>query len=222
MKKRNKRVNENGEELENFFDVFMRNYRNVKGFRSFVKLCLYFLIIFLFILFINLADKELSSKREANTYRTTTIQKKKKVYKEILEEIIIQKKDVFASLKIGDNVYHVDFVMKDEISGFIETANETKRFKIRDGKVFEIKLNQEIENEQLFEGIKLDFLLPEIFIRRLESQISTKMIYDQYTIYTYKIEQEGKEYKVDCTVENDILTKVKIVGEEEEYEILYE
>ncbi len=224
MKKKNKRVNENGKELENFFDVFMRNYRNVKGFRSFVKLCLYFLIIFLFILFVNLADKELETRNDENpnAYRTTTVAKKKKSYKEILDDVINQKEDVYATLKIKNKDYRIDLTMKDEVSGFIETEEGTKRFKIKEGIIYEVKLNQEIENSHLFDGIKLDFLLSNSLIKMLEAHVSTKMIYDDYTLYTYKLKAEEKEYKIDCTVEEAVLTKVSITAEEEEYEILYE
>ena len=44
-----RKKNEKGEELENFIDVFLRNYLNIPAFKALIKLGLYFFVIVIII-----------------------------------------------------------------------------------------------------------------------------------------------------------------------------
>lgn len=222
MKK--KKNNKPEEQMENYFDVFMRNYRNVPGFRSLVKLLLYFLFIFVFVIVVLLANGDIDTENKDDiTSITTASSIKNKTYKDILESIANTDKNYKMEITINSENYLIEASnISNEVLGYFETNENTKRFKISNSKIYELKLDNSIENENLFGEIEIDFIVPANLINILKNNLSTKRISDNETVYTYEIEYKGIDYKINTYVVGENLTKIDITNNEYSYIINYE
>lgn len=221
---KNKKNNKPEEQMENYFDVFMRNYRNVPGFRSLVQLLAYFLFIGIFVIVVFFANGETDTENKDNsTTTTTTSAVKNKTYKEILESVAKTDKNYKMEITINSENYLIEASnINNEVLGYFETNENTKRFKISNSKIYELKLDNSIENENLFGEIEIDFIVPANLINILTNNLSTKRIGDNATIYTYEIEYKGIDYKINAYIVEEILTKIDITNNEYNYIINYE
>lgn len=222
-----KKNKKDDERLENFFEVFIRNYKNVPGFRSLIKLSLYVIFIAIFIIVVlansnNITDND-NHYNDKSMISTTAKVVKNITYKEILENVIKENKDVYAEIQINGEKYVVDAIVNNEdISGYYETSKLTKRFKIVNNQVYELNLDKEMENDKLFKEINLDFVIPSNLISTLKSNISIKSINDNETIYRYNLEINNNDYDIEVFVKENILTHIEINSENEQYYIIYE
>lgn len=210
------------DEMENYFDVFLRNYRNVPAFKSLVQLGFYVLFIFIFIGVLAGATTDVTDEEENKTTTTTQVVKEKITYKEILENVYKEKRD----FKIKINLNNVSYLIEANnsggiITGYFETPETTKRFKMSNGKILELKLDEEIENNALFNDIDLDFVIPANLINILINNRATKMLQDDYIVYKYKIDKNNLKYEVNTYVKDEKVEKIELKENENSYVINY-
>ena len=220
-----KRKTEEENRQENFFDVFIRNWKNVPGFRSVIKLGLYFIFIFIFILVVNVAGNKTGTKKNvANTHVSSTTKAVETItYKDVLENVVKNNKDVYMEIEINGQKAVVDAVNNGEnITGYYETDKLTKKFKIENNVLYEVTLDHEIENDKILNGLNIDFIVPANMIEILKNNIPTKMINNEKVLYNYDITINNIAYKVTTTVKESILTNIEIISEKEKYTTVYE
>lgn len=221
-----KRKIEEENERETYFDVFIRNWKNVPGFRSLIKLSLYLIFIFIFVIVVNVAGSKTENKKTAsdNTISTSTTKPVETItYREVLENVVKSKKDVYMEVIIDGKKAIVDAVTNEEnITGYYETDKLTKKFKIENNVLYEVSLDHEMENAEVLNGLNIDFLVPANMIDILKNNIPTKMINNGEVLYNYEITINDIAYKVTTTVKESILTNIEIISEKEKYTIVYE
>lgn len=221
MKKRNEEENRR----ENFLDVFLRNWRNVPGFRSLIKLILYFIFIFIFIVVVNLSQSNMKTrdKKDDMIYSTTTKKIETITYRDVLDNAAKGNKDIYMEITIDGTKAVIDAVTNEnDITGYYETDKLTKKFKIENNILYEVSLDHEIENDKVLNGLNIDFIVTPNLIDILKNNIPTKMINNEEVLYNYDISINGIAYKITTTVKESILTNVNIESEKEKYMIVYE
>ncbi|MDE5631139.1 MAG: hypothetical protein K2I70_06025 [Bacilli bacterium] len=220
-----KRRTDDENRQENFIDVFIRNWKNVPGFRSVIKLSLYLIFIFIFIVVVNVAGNKTGTKRHNsnNAISSTTKAIETITYKDVLENVVKNKKDVYMEIVIDGIKARVDAVTNDDnITGYYETDRLTKKFKIDNNVLYEVTLDHEIENDKILNGLNIDFIVPANMIDILKNNIPTKMINNEEVLYNYDISINNIAYKVTTTVKESVLTNIEIISEKEKYTIVYE
>ncbi len=224
MKKKN---NEEENQRENFLDVFIRNWKNVPGFRSLIKLGIYFLFIFVFIIVVNLAEtnngprKNVASNQEISS--TTKKQEETITYRDVLDNAVKSNKDIYMEITINNKKAIIDAVTHDNIiTGYYETDKLTKKFKIENNILYEVSIDHEIENDKVLNGLNIDFIVTANIVDILKNNIPTKMINNDEVLYNYDISINNIAYKVTTIVKESILTNIKIENDKEKYIIVYE
>lgn len=208
---------------ENYLDVFIRNWKNVPGFRSVIKLGLY--LIFIFIIVVNVAGNKTGTKKQNsnNIVSSTTKAIETITYKDVLENVVKNKKDVYMEITIDGKKAIIDAVTNENnITGYYETDKLTKKFKIENNVLYEVTLDHEIENDKILNGLNIDFIVPSNMIDILKNNIPTKMINNEKVLYNYDISINNIAYKVTTTVKESVLTNIEINSEKEKYTIVYE
>ncbi|MCR5483932.1 MAG: hypothetical protein K6E99_05965 [Bacilli bacterium] len=157
----------NNKEEKSTWEKFKYNYDHLEGFDSLVKIVLFFAICLVIIL---VAKTTLNQERkEENTNVTTTSTNEQSSLKGILDTLI--KKEATIKVTKGDYVAVVKKVKESngEITGLIQdNSKQLKEFKISEQKVYEIVLDEEIENEELFKEINTNFVIPSVLVGILE------------------------------------------------------
>lgn len=210
---------------ENYLDVFIRNWKNVPGFRSVIKLGLYLIFIFIFIIVVNVAGNKTGTKKQNfnNIVSSTTKAIETITYKDVLENVVKNKKDVYMEITIDGKKAIIDAVTNENnITGYYETDKLTKKFKIENNVLYEVTLDHEIENDKILNGLNIDFIVPSNMIDILKNNIPTKMINNEKVLYNYDISINNIAYKVTTTVKESVLTNIEINSEKEKYTIVYE
>ena len=203
-----RKVDKDGNELETGFEVFLRNYKNVPGFKALIQLAGYFLAIGIIIFVAAGAQEATSTGDNPATTTTTTTTSQKVVYKDTLEQLKANNKVIYTSAIINGETYIIDSINKDGIlSGYYETKVGTKRFKI--------------ENNKIYENLDLDFIIPENLVDLLIKNRSLKMLEDDIVVYTYDINKNNIKYEIKTYVKDDICYKIEIDGNEANYLITY-
>lgn len=214
------------ERRENYFDVFVRNWKNVPGFRSLIKLCLYLIFIFIFIIVVNLSQGNNTEKKASNgenNVSTTTKPIETITYRDVLDNAVKSNKDIYMEIVIDGKKAVIDAVSNEsDITGYYETDKLTKKFRIENNILYEVSLDNEVENDKVLNGINIDFIVTANLIEVLKNNIPTKMINNEEVLYNYDISINNIEYKVTTTVKESILTNIKIESENEKYTIVYE
>lgn len=206
-------------------DVFLRNWRNVPGFRSLIKLILYFIFIFIFIVVVNLSQSNMKTRDKKNDmiYSTTTKKIETITYRDVLDNAVKGNKDIYMEITIDGTKAVIDAVTNEnDITGYYETDKLTKKFKIENNILYEVSLDHEIENDKVLNGLNIDFIVTPNLIDILKNNIPTKMINNEEVLYNYDISINGIAYKITTTVKESILTNVNIESEKEKYMIVYE
>ena len=218
-----RKKNEKGEELENAYDVFMRNYKTVPGFKPLVKLLGYF--IFIGILLVLASNITTTTTTKANTDKTTTttttVAVPKVTYGDILNKVVEDGRSYSITVKQGDLTYVIDESIKAGVlTGYLDSAEGIKKFKIEKNVIKEILLEQETVNNELFTTLEKDFIIIPNLINVLKSNKSIKEFEDIFTIYTYTINKNNVEYKIKTYISNEKCNKITINSNTQEYLIV--
>lgn len=217
-KKKKKRELQEDERYENYFEVFMRNYKNVPGFKALMKIVLFFLLVGLMMLITYLGK----SNQKETTKTTTTIPVKQETsvvnYKDALDVLMNNNHEVSMVIKNHDTKYQINYSIEDSIiDGYIETVNGTYHFNIKDDKVYEIKLNEEKENPELLSEFNLTYFDTTKLINSLKNELATKQLDQDKMIYHYII--DNVNYYI--ILDNNKINNIQIKTDNYEYDILY-
>lgn len=217
-----RKKNEDGEELETKWEVFMRNYKTVPGFKELVKLVGYFLFFGLFIIIILAGQSSIKHNDKSSTTTTTKVVDTK-TYKEILEDLYKTDKQIHANITINELKYSIDATNKTGIlSGLVETTSSTKRFKIENNVIYELNLDQATENANLFENIKVDYIIPANLVNILQNNKATKRVDGDNLIYNYNFDNNGISYNGEVIIANNIIKNINLTNEYSSYNITFE
>lgn len=217
-KKKKKQELQEDERYENYFEVFMRNYKNVPGFKALMKIVLFFLLVGLMMLITYLGK----SNQKETTKTTTTIPVKQETsvvnYKDALDVLMNNNHEVSMVIKNHDTKYQINYSIEDSIiDGYIETVNGTYHFNIKDDKVYEIKLNEEKENPELLSEFNLTYFDTTKLINSLKNELATKQLDQDKMIYHYII--DNVNYYI--ILDNNKINNIQIKTDNYEYDILY-
>ena len=210
----------NNKDEKSSWEKFKYNYDHLEGFDSLVKIVLFFAICLVIIL---VAKTTLNQERkEENTNVTTTSTNEQSSLKGILDALI--KKEATIKVTKGDYVAVVKKVKESngEITGLIQdNSKQLKEFKISEQKVYEIVLDEETENEELFKEINTNFVIPSVLVSILEETKMIKSTNGDNATYTYDYVEGETSYNIIVSI---VLNKVELItikNDDITYEITY-
>ena len=207
---------------ESKWEVFLRNYNQVPGFKALVRLGIYFFLFLIFILIVNFGGKDLSSESDTTTTTSPAKEEIKLTYKDMLNNLAGEDKKIEFTSVI--NNYETRITAESEngiITGLIENQDLTKKFKIKDNQIYEIVLDRETLNPDLFAGINYEFLIPSNLVNILNSNQSTKRKKDSQIIYDYNINYNDINYDTIVIVEKNSIKSIDLIQESNQYRIIY-
>lgn len=197
----------NNKKYESGLEVFQRNFIENPGFKALVQLIgiiIFFAVIVLVSKFGEEEQKETLTNNDNIEITTTVPESPKKTYYDYLLDLENNKKKITAAISINDMSYNLSMESEKEIlSGYLETKTKTSKFKIEEDKIYEVKLEEEIENDKLFEGINLDYIIIEKLTEMLSNNKATKQLIDDTIVYDYEL--EGKTIKVTTKDQIDLV-----------------
>lgn len=203
MKKKKKNTEE--VEMENFFDVIIRNYKMVPGFRIVIKLGIYFIFILVFLLVISIANNGKNEEAVDKSTTTKVEESLSKNYKDYISELSNIKKEV-----VSINEYKLNLDIGENITGYLETTDNIKKIIIKDNQLYEIINNEEILNS-FFSDIDLTYLNVVNVQKYLLNSKSVKI--EENNLITYKYDN------LEVIINNEKIEKIKI---NDNYVITYE
>lgn len=207
---------------ESKWEVFLRNYNQVPGFKAIVRLGVYFILFAIFILIVNFGGKNMSSEEDTIKSTTTTIKTEKITYKDMLNNLAEYSKSIeFTSIVNNYETRITAKIDKGIMTGIIENKDLTKKFQIEDNQIYEIVLDEKILNPDLFNNINREFLIPSSLVNILNSNQSTKRKKEEKTIYNYNINYNGITYDTIVVVENNSIKSIDLTQDSNQYRINY-
>lgn len=219
MKKKEEKQTKQTEEQEvSTFKLFWRAFRETHAFKSLIKLCLYFVMFFIIIIVVALSqtdDKESDYNENDEAPSTTVVAKS---YRELLDDLLNSNaKFSYVVTDTEEKSYYISYEIVDGIeSGLIETENESlKKFIIRDNVVYEVVLNEERENDKLFQSLNLNYINIYSLVDILTNSKSYKMLEDDYTLYKYEIDGVN----ISVSVKEERIEKLEINDASIKYDI---
>ena len=142
---------------ETAWEVFVRNYKNVKGVRLLTKLVIYCFIFIVLVIAMNITMGNKMPKMYSQT--TTTTSNSNNSYNNMLDRLL-DNSDYKCEIKINDNNYIVDGSFGNNILTGKLTVNEVSSdFKIKDNTIYVINNEEETVNNELFKDIDYKLLL---------------------------------------------------------------
>lgn len=204
--------NDDNKELT-FFQKFKIYYDNIPGIRSGFKLLgylIFFAIMFVLIIVVGLFG---NNKDEKDNSKAT--------YQNILEKELDH--SVYtANITIGDNKYIVTGEYGNNIlTGTIETNEKVTKYKIKDYNIYEIKMDEEISNENLFGDINYKILLNDKLIDVIKKAAGIK-IDGETIIYKYEnVNIDSIVYKIEVSIKDNKIKNIKVFNDTLTYDITY-
>lgn len=203
----------NDENELSFFQKFKIYYDNIPGIRSGFKLLgylVFFIVMIVIILIFSLFGNNNTNNGDTNT-----------TYQEILEKEL-DHSIYTANITINDNKYIVTGEYGNSIlTGTIETSSGVIKYKIKDYNVYEIKMDEEISNENLFGEINYKILLNDKLIDIIKKSAGIKIDGDTI-IYKYEnVNIDGITYKVEVSINNEKISTIKLYNDTITYDIVY-
>ena len=203
MKKKKKNSEE--VEMENFFDVIIRNYKTVPGFRMVLKLGFYFIFIFVFLFVITIANHSKNDEMIDQSTTSKVEENNSKSYIDYISELSNIKKEI-----VLINDYKLNLDIKDGITGYLETNDNIKKIIIKDNQLYEIINDEEVLNYDL-SNIDLTYLNITNVQKYLLNSKSIKI--EENNLITYKYDN------LEVIINNEKIEKIKI---NDNYAITYE
>lgn len=221
-KKKKKQELQEDERYENYFEVFMRNYRNVPGFKALMKIVLFFVLVSIMMLITYLgksSQRELKSTTTTTTTKVTDVNENSVVnYKDALEILMKNNHEVSMVIQNNDTKYQINYSIQDNIiDGYLETIAGTHHFKVQNDIVYEINLNEEKENPNLLNEFNINYFDTTKLINSLKNEIATKQLNNDKMIYHYII--DSINYYV--ILDNNQINNIQIKTDKYEYDISY-
>lgn len=172
--------------LKDYLKNISYNYKNNKAFKALVKLILYLVFFVVIISVVSLGSSSTDSERET----TTTTTKKTVNYKEILSHIIKDNNMFTYEITLNENdKVIIEYSIKENVlEGVYENKEKTSKFKIEDNKVYELKMNEQIETPELFSNLNINYINIYTLFNLLDQDKALKFIEGDLTKYEYNYE----------------------------------
>ena len=189
--------------LKDYLKNISYNYKNNKAFKALVKLILYLVFFVVIISVVSLGSSSTESKRE-----TTTTTKKTVNYKEILSHIIKDNNTFTYEITLNENdKVIIEYSIKENVlEGVYENKEKTSKFKIEDNKVYELKMNEQIETPELFSNLNINYINIYSLFNLLDQDKALKFIEGDLTKYEYNYEDS----KITTIVEEENIQNITI------------
>ena len=216
MKKKKENIKKNDDvQLESWIQVIKRNCDTVPGFKPLLKLIIW--IIFILILVILIALTSGKKGGSGSTTKTTTTQAVK--YQDILTELL-DNKEYVCNIKINDNTYILTGSFGNNILvGTFETSEGTYKYKVKENTIYEIRVGNEIVNNDLFKDVTKDFIVNNSLVNILKNNSGIKLEDNSY-LYN-DIVLNGIKYVIKVYVDNNLVKAIDITGDNIVYNFSY-
>lgn len=190
--------------LKDYLKNISYNYKNNKAFKALVKLILYLVFFVVIISVVSLGSSSTDSERET----TTTTTKKTVNYKEILSHIIKDNNTFTYEITLNENdKVIIEYSIKENVlEGVYENKEKTSKFKIEDNKVYELKMNEQIETPELFSNLNINYLNIYTLFNLLDQDKALKFIEGDLTKYEYNYEDS----KITAIVKEENIQNITI------------
>lgn len=213
-----KKENENNEEEEKKISkprLVYELYRQSPAFKALIKLSLYFLLCFVILIVVATAKGTSKDASEAEESNKTTAPVSSKSYRDILNDLLVGDAKFSYVVTNLDNKYYITYDYADNIeSGLFESeTTPLKKFVIKDNIVYEVVLNEEKENPELFLALKLEYININSLVDLLMNSKGLKMLEDDITLYKYDIDG----VKIDVSVKSDNIVNIEIIDADTNY-----
>lgn len=208
-----KKKKQNNDEpvMENYWDVFVRNYRDSEGFRVLVKLGGYFIFVGILVI-LAISVKEVNQEKNANSDQAEEVVTTN--YPEILDNIMDREDDFSIHVHVDDQDYEIRATFIDNVmEGYLETSGGTVKFRIADDQVYEVNLHDEIVNPNLFSNMNLSLVVPSSLIELLKN---TSYQEDNGT-FIYNLFIDGISYEVKVNITEDVVDGIEILSDNASY-----
>ena len=188
--------NKNNE--NDFFETFRYNYNNLEGFDSLIKLLVFLIIAIILLVF---GRVTINKQRQEEQKKLPEVQERaqESAYKLLIKEII--QKEATIKVTINGSKSLLDSVKESdgEITGIYQVGTQATRFKIKEQSVYEIGIDEEVENNTLLNGINLNFIIPSMLESIIEDQEKAKQSKLTDATYTYEYTEDEIKYEIDLT-----------------------
>lgn len=208
-----KKKKQNNDEpvMENYWDVFVRNYRDSEGFRVLVKLGGYFIFVGILVI-LAIGVKDVNQERDDSSDQTEEVVTVN--YPELLDNIMDREDDFSIHVHVDDQDYEIRATFIDNVmEGYLETSGGTVKFRIADGQVYEVNLHDEIVNPNLFSNMNLSLVVPSSLIELLKN---TSYQEDNGT-FIYNLFIDGISYEVKVNITEDAVDGIEILSDNASY-----
>ncbi|MCH5166273.1 MAG: hypothetical protein J1F35_00135 [Erysipelotrichales bacterium] len=212
MKRKNEEV-ENEKVKVSKIKLLRMNYKENPAFRALVKLLLYFIFFAVIISVVAFNDIPSESNLKDTTKNPAEEVVEPKNYKDMLNETVLNNNFFKYEININGEIKILEYtILNNNFNGTLETSNGVTKFEFKDNNFYEIRFNEEIQNNELFNGLNLEYINIYSLISLVSNSKALKMINDDKTVYNYTIDasiisvttNEEKIEKIEITEENSI------------------
>lgn len=204
--------NKNEERYENFFEVLIRNWKTVPGLKELVKLFLGFMFLFILVIVMVGTNNETRKSNKTTTTTITTTTTTANSYANIIDYFIKSKFSAEGTILIDNVEYSLNYTYQDNVlTGYLENINNTYHFKIKDNQIYEIKLNNEELNENIFNGIDINYIIPN----KLKEVLITNDFVKSDNSYIYNLENK----RMNVITNGKTINKIDIEENNNKYKI---
>lgn len=215
----------NNKNVESFIEMIERNLTTNPAFKSLLELIgiiLFFAVMIIVVRVGGEKEKDVFKKtKDTDTKVVTTTKAKKNLsLYEMLLDFETNNQKITGTINTSTGVYKVDASkVKGEVTGYLLSDLGNIGFKLKDGKVYEVTVDGEIENNELLssKGISTNYLIPANIGSILSENKSFKEYKDKDLIFTYNL--EGKTLVL--TTQNKI-NSLYITEGESNYNLTFE
>lgn len=213
-----KKENENNEEEEKKVSkirLVYELYRQSPAFKALIKLSLYFLLCFVILIVVATAKGTSKDASEAEESNKTTAPVSAKSYRDILNDLLVGNTKFSYAVTNLDNKYYITYDYADNIqTGLFESETiPLKKFVIKDNKVYEVVLNEEKENPELFLALKVEYININSLVDLLMNSKGLKMLEGDATLYKYDIDGTI----INVSVKSEKIVSIEIIDADTNY-----
>ena len=197
-------MKKNNDKLDKIKNLYLK-YKEAKKDprkRAGMKLLGYFIFFLIIVLIANIGNEFNTTNTNMNTTTTTT--KVVDSYVEKQNDLITSKYNIDYEITFNDKIYKIKGNLENNIiNGYLEIDNEIKKITIKNNTMYELKHDEEIILENLFEVNKLNL---STIINTIKK--TSAFIKENDEVKTYLYELDNKKIYVECNNEHIINIKI--------------
>lgn len=213
-----KEINEEPKELSKW-ELFKKYYKEVPKFKEFVNSAGTILGVFLFCIILIATVNINKSEKKTKTATTTQVTVK---YQDMLDGLL-DNKEANMNITINDNKYIINSRYGNNIlTGTLESIDGTYKFKIKEDNIYEIRLDEEIVNNELFKDINTSIINNSLLVNILRNNTGIKIDQDNKLMYKYdKVNINDITYSIEVIINNNSVANININNDTISYVINY-